>query len=186
MDRHTHSAQVERLEVVETGRRRRWSETIPSTPLVRSTRRSSPHRRISPYRIQNSSLRKWPTIPPTHTEVRSIGDTDRRKAETLSLTFDRDANDTAPFGPRAVIATHIRIIEHLCHHEVSEGRSVAEFTIRNDVLVGRRTALLQHAADFLGRLERTVLPEKVFEMQVLGTWNVAKPFSPVVWSTWRT
>ena len=26
MDRHTHSAQVERLDVVETGRRRRWSE----------------------------------------------------------------------------------------------------------------------------------------------------------------
>ena len=26
MDRHTHSAQVGRLEVVETGRRRRWSE----------------------------------------------------------------------------------------------------------------------------------------------------------------
>ena len=26
MDRHTHSAQVERLEVVDTGRRRRWSE----------------------------------------------------------------------------------------------------------------------------------------------------------------
>ena len=26
MDRHTHSAPVERLEVVETGRRRRWSE----------------------------------------------------------------------------------------------------------------------------------------------------------------
>jgi transposase len=26
MDSHTHSAQVERLEVVETGRRRRWSE----------------------------------------------------------------------------------------------------------------------------------------------------------------
>jgi transposase len=26
MDRHTHSAQAERLEVVETGRRRRWSE----------------------------------------------------------------------------------------------------------------------------------------------------------------
>src|ERR1041385_3301628 len=25
MDSHTHSAQVERLEVVETGRRRRWS-----------------------------------------------------------------------------------------------------------------------------------------------------------------
>src|SRR3954451_8292160 len=26
MDSHTHSAQVQRLEVVETGRRRRWSE----------------------------------------------------------------------------------------------------------------------------------------------------------------
>lgn len=26
MDRHTHGAQVERLEVVNTGRRRRWSE----------------------------------------------------------------------------------------------------------------------------------------------------------------
>jgi transposase len=26
MDSHTHGAQVERLEVVETGRRRRWSE----------------------------------------------------------------------------------------------------------------------------------------------------------------
>jgi len=26
MDSHTHSTQVERLEVVETGRRRRWSE----------------------------------------------------------------------------------------------------------------------------------------------------------------
>src|SRR6476659_2074247 len=26
MDSHTHSGQVERLEVVETGRRRRWSE----------------------------------------------------------------------------------------------------------------------------------------------------------------
>jgi transposase len=26
MDRHTHSAQVERLEVVDTGRRRRWTE----------------------------------------------------------------------------------------------------------------------------------------------------------------
>jgi transposase len=26
MDRHTHSAEVERLEVVETGRRRRWPE----------------------------------------------------------------------------------------------------------------------------------------------------------------
>ncbi|MGV7216413.1 IS66-like element accessory protein TnpA [Bradyrhizobium sp. UFLA05-112] len=26
MDRHTHSAQIERLGVVETGRRRRWSE----------------------------------------------------------------------------------------------------------------------------------------------------------------
>ena len=26
MDGHTHSAQVERLEVVETGRRRRWTE----------------------------------------------------------------------------------------------------------------------------------------------------------------
>jgi transposase len=26
MDRHTHSAKVERLEVVDTGRRRRWSE----------------------------------------------------------------------------------------------------------------------------------------------------------------
>ncbi len=26
MDRHTHSAQVEWLEVVETGQRRRWSE----------------------------------------------------------------------------------------------------------------------------------------------------------------
>ena len=26
MDSHTHSARVERLEVVETGRRRRWSE----------------------------------------------------------------------------------------------------------------------------------------------------------------
>ncbi|MBI3703501.1 MAG: transposase [Rhizobiales bacterium] len=26
MDSHTHSAQVERLEVVDTGRRRRWSE----------------------------------------------------------------------------------------------------------------------------------------------------------------
>ena len=26
MDRHTHSAQVERLDVVEMGRRRRWSE----------------------------------------------------------------------------------------------------------------------------------------------------------------
>jgi transposase len=26
MDRHTHSGQVQRLEVVDTGRRRRWSE----------------------------------------------------------------------------------------------------------------------------------------------------------------
>jgi transposase len=26
MDRHTHSAQVERLEVVDTGRRRRWTD----------------------------------------------------------------------------------------------------------------------------------------------------------------
>ena len=26
MDSHTHSAQVERLEIVETGRRRRWTE----------------------------------------------------------------------------------------------------------------------------------------------------------------
>jgi transposase len=26
MDGHTHSAQVQRLEVVESGRRRRWSE----------------------------------------------------------------------------------------------------------------------------------------------------------------
>ena len=60
MDSHKRSAQVERLEVVETGRRRRWSEDeklkivleslraarqIPSTPLPPlglSPRRSFP------------------------------------------------------------------------------------------------------------------------------------------------
>jgi transposase len=54
MDSHTHSAQVQRLEVVETGRRRRWSEdeklrivaeSLSGPPLVSATARRN---RISP------------------------------------------------------------------------------------------------------------------------------------------
>ena len=60
MDRHTHSAEVERLEVVETGRRRRWSEdeklkivleSLQAPRLVSATARR--------YGISRSQLLQW-------------------------------------------------------------------------------------------------------------------------------
>lgn len=60
MDRHTHGAQVERLEVVETGRRRRWSEdeklkivleSLQAPRLVSATARR--------YGIPRSQLLQW-------------------------------------------------------------------------------------------------------------------------------
>lgn len=60
MDSHTHSARVERLEVVETGRRRRWSEdeklrivaeSLSGPRLVSSTARR--------YGISPSLLYTW-------------------------------------------------------------------------------------------------------------------------------
>jgi transposase len=38
MDSHKHSAQVERLEVVETGRRRRWSDDEKLRIVIESLR----------------------------------------------------------------------------------------------------------------------------------------------------
>jgi transposase len=60
MDRHTHSEQVQRLEVVDTGRRRRWSEdeklrivteSMDGPRLVSSTARR--------YGISPSQLFAW-------------------------------------------------------------------------------------------------------------------------------
>jgi transposase len=60
MDRHTHSAQTERLEVVETGRRRRWSEDeklkIVLESLQASRQVSATGRR---HGISRSQLLQW-------------------------------------------------------------------------------------------------------------------------------
>ena len=60
MDRHTHSAQVERLEVVETGRRRRWSEEEKLKIVLESLQAprqvSATARR---YGISRSQLLQW-------------------------------------------------------------------------------------------------------------------------------
>jgi transposase len=60
MDGHTHSAQVGRLEVVETGRRRRWSEDeklkIVLESLQAPRRVSATARR---YGISRSLLLQW-------------------------------------------------------------------------------------------------------------------------------
>jgi len=60
MDRHTHSGQVERLEVVETGRRRRWSEEEKLKIVVESLQAprqvSATARR---YGISRSQLLQW-------------------------------------------------------------------------------------------------------------------------------
>ena len=60
MDRHTHSAQVERLEVVETGRRRRWSEEEKLKVVLESLQAprqvSATARR---YGIARSQLLQW-------------------------------------------------------------------------------------------------------------------------------
>ena len=60
MDSHKHSAQVERLEVVETGRRRRWTEEEKLKIVVESLQApravSSTARR---YGISRPLLLKW-------------------------------------------------------------------------------------------------------------------------------
>jgi transposase len=60
MDRHTHSAQIERLEVVETGRRRRWSEDEKLKIVLESLQAprqvSATARR---YGIARSQLLQW-------------------------------------------------------------------------------------------------------------------------------
>ena len=60
MDSHTRSAQVERLEVVETGRRRRWSEDeklkIVLESLQASRQVSATARR---YGLSRSQLLQW-------------------------------------------------------------------------------------------------------------------------------
>jgi transposase len=60
MDSHTHSAQVERLEVVETGRRRRWSEDEKLKIVLESLQAprqvSATARR---YGIARSQLLQW-------------------------------------------------------------------------------------------------------------------------------
>jgi transposase len=60
MDSHTHSAQVERLEVVETGRRRRWSEEEKLKIVLESMRAprqvSATARR---HGISRSQLLQW-------------------------------------------------------------------------------------------------------------------------------
>jgi transposase len=60
MDSPTHSAQVERLEVVETGRRRRWSEEAKLKIVLESLQAprqvSATARR---YRISRSQLLQW-------------------------------------------------------------------------------------------------------------------------------
>jgi transposase len=60
MDRHTHSAQIGRLEVVETGRRRRWSEDeklkIVLESLQGSRQVSATARR---HGISRSQLLQW-------------------------------------------------------------------------------------------------------------------------------
>jgi transposase len=60
MDSHTHSAQVSRLEVVETGRRRRWSEDEKLKIVLESLQAprqvSATARR---YGIARSQLLQW-------------------------------------------------------------------------------------------------------------------------------
>jgi transposase len=60
MDSHTHSAQVERLEVVDTGRRRRWSEDEKLKIVLESLQAprqvSATARR---YSISRSQLLQW-------------------------------------------------------------------------------------------------------------------------------
>src|SRR3972149_1217908 len=60
MDSHTRSAQVERLEVVDTGRRRRWSEDEKLKIVLESLRAP---RRVSAtarqHGISRSLLIKW-------------------------------------------------------------------------------------------------------------------------------
>jgi transposase len=77
MDSHKHSTQVERLEVVETGRRRRWSddeklrivmESLQTTRAISSTARR--------HGISRSLLMTWRrsfSPEPTGTEAQQAG-----------------------------------------------------------------------------------------------------------------
>jgi transposase len=60
MDSHTHSTQIERLEVVDTGRRRRWSEDEKLKIVLESLQAS---RQVSatarPHGISRSQLLQW-------------------------------------------------------------------------------------------------------------------------------
>ena len=77
MDSHTHSAQVGRLEVVETGRRRRWSEDEKLKIVLQSLQAprqvAATARR---YGISRSLLLRWRRSfrpEPTDTSVQPIG-----------------------------------------------------------------------------------------------------------------
>ncbi|MEA2744068.1 MAG: transposase [Acetobacteraceae bacterium] len=95
MDRHTHSEQFQRLEVVDTGRRRRWSEdeklrivteSLDGPRLVSSTARR--------YGISPSQLFAW---------RRSFRSTPTAKSEVgpafVPAVVIAEAASAAPAGP---------------------------------------------------------------------------------------
>src|SRR5438046_1882149 len=104
MGGHTHSGQVERLEVVETGRRRRWSEaeklrivteSVSGRRLVSSTARR--------YGISTSLLYTW-----------------RRAFGSGQLVNGKDGSGFVP----ALVVPDIRVgVARLCDHHQSRRRN---------------------------------------------------------------
>jgi transposase len=105
MDSHKHSTQVERLEVVETGRRRRWSddeklriviESLQTTRAISSTARR--------HGISRSLLMTWRRSfrpEPTGTEAQQAGFVPAMVVATETAATE----SAAPASGRMVIIT---------------------------------------------------------------------------------
>jgi transposase-like protein len=110
MDSHKFSAQVERLEVVETGRRRRWSEdeklkivleSLQTPRAVSSTARRHPaNALVGPLRRTNSVARAGATRHAAGRRGVHHGATEERSAHRRMASRDRKPDAGAEWAAR--------------------------------------------------------------------------------------
>src|SRR3712207_2775104 len=88
---------------------------------------------------------------------------------------DRDADQGAVLGPRAVVVLHVLVAEQLAEHEPGVARALTDAAVRDGVLALVETGLGVELGQLLVALEGAVLVGRLAPRHVHGGGVVARP-----------
>ena len=87
--------------------------------------------------------------------------------------FDRDVDEVAPLGPRAVVVLDVGVAEQLAEDEPGVRAALADAAVGEHLLLGRDALRAVELAQLVGRLERAVVADRLRPRDRLRARDVA-------------